>query len=275
MRRRQPADSAALHQLGRARLHLEPGRADPGRAGSGCLSPGAEHGRPAECRPSAGARARKKLCYPGASSAGAGVAQLIPERSSYPFPTLPDLLTDGLQLVFVGINPSVYSVERGHYFARSTSRFWPAFSRSRLSEPIRAALSRETLGPADDTSLLRFGIGFTDVVKQPSNNAAALKPADYQLWAPRLLERLERYRPGLACFHGVTGYRAFLRYGLGEPRPLAELGPQERQLGPTRVYVVPNPSPANAHVRPEDQVAWYDRLAEYLGAPDPHGLQRL
>ena len=32
--------------------------------------------------------------------------------------TLPDLLRDALQIVFVGINPSLYSVERGHYFAR-------------------------------------------------------------------------------------------------------------------------------------------------------------
>jgi len=55
----------------------------------------------------------------------------------YPFPTLPDYLQPGLDLVFVGINPGLYSVQRGHYFARSTSRFWPAFSASKLSERVR------------------------------------------------------------------------------------------------------------------------------------------
>lgn len=182
----------------------------------------------------------------------------------YPFPTLPDYLRVGLRIVFVGINPSSYSVERGHYFARRTNRFWPAFSASRLSAEARAGLGREVLGPEDDGGLLRFGIGFTDVVKRPSANAAALGPADFAQWAPGLLARLERYRPEVACFQGVLGYRAFLRHALAEPDPGATLGPQGRRLGATRVYVVPNPSPANAHFRPSDQVAWYDRLADWL-----------
>jgi TDG/mug DNA glycosylase family protein len=182
----------------------------------------------------------------------------------YPFLTLPDLLAPGLRLVFVGINPSSYSVEQGHYFARPTNRFWPAFSRSTLSAAARAGLGLERLGPAQDVALLAYGIGFTDVVKLPSSNAAALKPADYQRWAPRLLERLARWPPLVACFHGVTGYRAFLRFGLGRPEPNAQPGPQAGRLGSTHLYVVPNPSPANAHVRLEDQVAWYDRLASFL-----------
>jgi double-stranded uracil-DNA glycosylase len=181
-----------------------------------------------------------------------------------PFATLPDLLAPSLRLVFVGINPSPLSVERGHYFFRSTNRFWPAFSRSRLSAPVRAALGRDSLGPDDDQRLPEFGIGFTDVVKRPSRNAAALRPADFEEWTPRLLAKLEQYRPLVACFHGLTGYRAFARYALGEPKPEAALGPLERRLGPTWLYVVPNPSPANAHFTPADQTAWYDRLADYL-----------
>jgi hypothetical protein len=37
----------------------------------------------------------------------------------YPFRTLPDHLRPGLDLVFVGINPGLYSVQRGYHFARS------------------------------------------------------------------------------------------------------------------------------------------------------------
>ncbi len=183
---------------------------------------------------------------------------------TYPFPTMPDYLAPGLRLVFVGINPSVYAVQQGHYFARRINRFWPAFSRSRLSLPVRTALHRELLTPEDDARLLEFGIGFTDVVKRPSRNVAELKPSDYQEWAPRLLARLELYRPLVACFHGVTGYGAFARYVLAEPPRRYELGEQSRRIGTTRLFVVPNPSPANAHFTPADQVAWYDRLAEYL-----------
>ncbi|HEX3244306.1 MAG TPA: mismatch-specific DNA-glycosylase [Chloroflexota bacterium] len=203
--------------------------------------------------------------------------------TQYDFPTLPDLLRPGLGLVFVGINPSIYSVQRGHYFARSTSRFWPAFSRSKLSVQIRHALGRDTLGPEDDVLLIDFGIGFTDVVKMPSSNASAIKPADYALWAPRLLERLEACGAGMVCFHGVTGYRAFARYALHSPNEPTPLGLQERTLGNARIFLAPNPSPANAHFRPEDQVRFYDELSDLLDAterlggvrrePDPYGMR--
>lgn len=182
--------------------------------------------------------------------------------------TLPDYLAPGLRLVFIGINPSVYSVEQGRYFARRTNRFWPAFSRSRLSAPIRAALGREELGPEDDERLREFGIGFTDVVKRPSNKASDLTRADFQREAPMLLERLRHYAPQVACFHGVTGYRAFAREVLDIDARQATPGPQPVTIGTTRVYVVPNPSPANAHVRPADQIAWYDRLADFLDELD-------
>jgi TDG/mug DNA glycosylase family protein len=169
-----------------------------------------------------------------------------------------------MDLVFVGINPSTYAVKQGHYFARRSNRFWPAFSRSRLSEPVRQALGLDVLGPEQDRDLPRFGIGFTDVVKLPTSNAGQIPAGAFGEWAPRLLERLARVRPKVACFHGVTGYRPFLRIALGERGHAVELGPQPETLGPTRLYVVPNPSPANAHFTPADQTAWYDRLADFL-----------
>lgn len=189
---------------------------------------------------------------------------VITETAPYPFPTLPDLLQPGLRLVFVGINPSVYAVEYGHYFARRTNRFWPGFSRSRLSAPIRAALERDELYPEDDRLLPSFGIGFTDVVKRPSPNAAELRPSDYQEWAPNLQRNIERYGPRLVCFHGVTGYRAFAKHALGATEQRYDLGPQPRQLGSSQIYLIPNPSPANAHFRLEDQIHWYNQLADYL-----------
>jgi TDG/mug DNA glycosylase family protein len=185
----------------------------------------------------------------------------------YDFATLPDLIAPDVALVFVGINPSTYSVERGHYFARRTHRFWPAFSRSRLSAPIRAALGVETLGPEHDADLLRFGVGFTDVIKRPSSNASNLTPQDFAEWVPQLKSRLRHFRVRVACFHGLTGYRPFARIALGldeQAVKAAALGLQPASFGHTRLFVVPNPSPANAHFTAADQAAWYDRLAEFL-----------
>ena len=187
----------------------------------------------------------------------------------YPFRTLPDYLGPGLRVVFVGINPGVYSVERGHYFARTTSRFWPAFSRSVLSAPIRKTLRLDALGPDQDAALLRFGIGFTDVVKVPSRNAAGVTPTMFRDWAPRLLRRLEKHRPRVACFHGLTGFRPFVQFALGADPTRIVLGPQQLTVGHTRLFVAPNPSPANAHFTVADQIRWYDRLARFSRGGSP------
>jgi double-stranded uracil-DNA glycosylase len=178
--------------------------------------------------------------------------------------TLPDLLRDGLDLVFIGINPSVYSVAQGHYFARKTNRFWPAFSRSVLSEPARRALGVDRLEPRHDAVLLDHGIGFTDVVKRATARADELDPREFAGAAHDLVAKLETFRPRIACFHGMMGYRPFIRiHAPTMPKP--ELGEQPLRLGATRLFVIPNPSPANAHASPAVQAEWYDRLAAALG----------
>ena len=191
--------------------------------------------------------------------------QNVPDR--FPFRTLPDYLRSDLDLVFIGINPGLYSVQQGHYFARTTSRFWPAFSRSRLSEGVRRGLATDVLRPSHDCELLRFGIGLTDLVKRPSGNASEITPSEFEHWTPKLLRKLRRLRPRVACFHGLTAYRPFLKYAWDSAEAPA-LGLQTRRLGTTRLYVVPNPSPANAHFTLADQTMWYDRLADEIAGID-------
>ncbi|HKD00251.1 MAG TPA: mismatch-specific DNA-glycosylase [Methylomirabilota bacterium] len=177
---------------------------------------------------------------------------------------MPDYLRSGLDLVFVGINPGLYSARQGHYFASSTNRFWPAFTSSRLSAKVRSGLGVEALCPEHDGALLRLGIGFTDVVKRASANAAELDVADFQKWAPQLLRKIRRLSPRVACFHGLTAYRPFLALALGVGDRAPSLGAQPEMVGATRLFVVPNPSPANAHFTLADQTAWYDRLADFI-----------
>lgn len=173
--------------------------------------------------------------------------------------TLPDLLCDGLDLAFVGINPSPFSVAQGHYFARRTNRFWPALSRSVLSARVRRALGVEVLLSHHDRLLPAHGIGFTDVVKRPTAKASELGREELAAGASALLAKLQQYQPRVACFHGMTGYRPFAAV-MGAEAPHA-LGVQPLRLGRTEVFVVPNPSPANAHFTPAQQTAWYDQLA--------------
>lgn len=177
--------------------------------------------------------------------------------------TLPDLLRPGLHVVFVGINPSLYSVARGHYFARPGNRFWPCFSRSRLSVAARRALNVDTLLPEHDRTLPDHGFGFTDLCKRATARAGDLAPNELAEGVEALAAKLAQHKPKIACFHGMTGYRHVQR-ALAAVSSDATLGLQPLRIGTTRCYVVPNPSGANAHFTPADQTSWYDRLAQEI-----------
>ncbi len=169
--------------------------------------------------------------------------------------TLPDYLDKGLALVLVGLNPGLTSIRLGHYFAQSRNRFWPAVTEAGLFDP---PLTSDT-----DHLALEQGIGFTDVVKRPSRGASELRAADFREWAPVLRQKLLDHSPRIICFHGVTAYRNYLKYAEGST-PEVQLGPQPDMIGDSRVFVVPNPSPANAVYSMDDLVCWYRRLKEFL-----------
>ena len=177
--------------------------------------------------------------------------------------TLPDLLRDALDVVFIGINPSLFSAAHGHYFARRSNRFWPCFSRSVLSDAARRALGVARLQPEHDRALPSFGFGFTDLVKRPTARAGDLLTRELVSGVAGLSSKLERHRPRIACFHGVTGYQ-YVVHELAPSAGKPALGPQPLRIGATLCFVAPNPSGANAHFTPADQTRWYDRLANEL-----------
>jgi TDG/mug DNA glycosylase family protein len=178
--------------------------------------------------------------------------------------TLADILAPRLSVVFVGINPSIYSVAQGHYFARPTNRFWPALARSRVGRAARVGLGRADLGPEDDLRLLEFGFGFTDIVKKPTAAAAELRTDDFAMEAPRLCAKLHHFAPRIACFQGATALRPFLRHALDVRAGTLDFGMQPYHLADTTIFLTPNPSPANARFRLDDLVGWFDVLADAL-----------
>ena len=174
--------------------------------------------------------------------------------------TLPDLLAAGLDVVFVGINPSLYSVEQGHYFARRTNRFWPAFSRSRISGPIREALGVAALLPEHDRLMPAHGFGFTDAVKRASARATDVTPLEFAAGVESLVAKLEKFAPRFACFHGIMAFRPLYR-ALTSTKDEPALGLQALTIAKHELFLAPNPSPANAHFTPADQTRFYDDLA--------------
>jgi len=169
--------------------------------------------------------------------------------------TLPDFLAPGLHIVSIGINPSLYSVERGFYFARPGNRFWPALNASGLVAPPLAP-SREAV----DLLFQKYRIGFTDLVKRASARASDLADEEYEQGTRVLRQKLTRYRPVIAWFHGVSAYRLFLAH-VGTPRAKIAVGLQPELVGPSRIFVTPNPSGANPAANPKQLVPLYRDLA--------------
>ena len=169
--------------------------------------------------------------------------------------TLPDYLVPGLDIVSVGLNPSTNSVKAGFYFATPQNRFWRALNATSLvAEPLEPGVA------AMHILLERDHIGFTDVVKRPSSSGSVLRAADFRADAPRLHQKLLHYAARIVWFHGKVAYRNFLRYAGFTEEP-GDWGEQAVRIGQSRVFVTPNPSPANAQFSLEDIMQWYRRLA--------------
>lgn len=148
--------------------------------------------------------------------------ELIPGPNDPPF-----------RVLFCGINPGMVSAATGHHFARPGNRFWPALH--------RAGFTPTLLRPDQQAVLPSLGLGLTNLVHRPTARAAQLTDAELVAGARRLAALTERSRPGWLAVVGVTAYRVAFH----EPR--AQIGPADRRLGETRVWILPNPSGLNAH----------------------------
>lgn len=167
---------------------------------------------------------------------------------------LPDRLAFGLEIISIGINPSVYSIERGFNFARPGNRFWPAFNAAGLVpetiEPGKAAIARLQRA---------YRIGFTDIVRRATERSNQLTDEDFRAGALALKRKLLKFQPRIAWFQGVTAYAKFLRHAEGLVRPVKS-GLQPERIGATRVFVTPNPSGANPAANPRELLAHFIAL---------------
>ncbi|MEM7292280.1 MAG: mismatch-specific DNA-glycosylase [Pseudomonadota bacterium] len=173
--------------------------------------------------------------------------------------TLPDYLEPHLRLVSVGLNPSLPSVRDGFYFSGRRNRFWPALNASKLvASPLVPSVE------AMDVLLQRDRIGFTDTVKRPTAGAGDLRAKDFRAAAPALLEKLIALDADTIWFHGKVAYRNFLRYSAIGDSENVPWGVQPVEIGSSRVYVTPNPSPANAAWSLDDLIEWFNALADTM-----------
>ena len=146
---------------------------------------------------------------------------------------IPDVVAPGLKVLFCGINPGRYSGATGRHFARPGNRFWPTL--------LAAGFTDRLLTPWDGEALLEAGFGITNLVNRTTATAAELGPDELRRGAATLLATVERYRPAAVAILGISAYRTAFE------RPTAGIGRQPEDLGPSVLWVLPNPSGLNAH----------------------------
>ncbi|MFB7965829.1 G/U mismatch-specific DNA glycosylase, partial [Streptomyces sp. NPDC056019] len=153
-----------------------------------------------------------------------------------------------LSVLFCGINPGLTTAATGHHFARPGNRFWPVLHRSGFTPRL--------LRPDEQEELLTYGLGITNVVARATARADELSREEYREGGRLLVAKVERLAPRWLAVVGVTAYRT----AFGEPK--AAIGPQDRTIGSTRIWALPNPSGLNAHWTAATMAEEYARLRE-------------
>ena len=160
--------------------------------------------------------------------------------------TVPDIIAPGLRVLFVGINPSLYSGAVGHHFARPGNRFWPVLHLAGFTPSLMSCF--------DEQQLLEFGLGVTNFVERATATAEELSAEELRDGAKRLGQKVCRCQPAYVAVVGVSAYR------IGFGRAKASVGLQPDDVCDSKVWVLPNPSGLQAHYQLADMVQLFGEL---------------
>jgi TDG/mug DNA glycosylase family protein len=179
------------------------------------------------------------------------------ELQAYVGATVPDLVGPGLRLLFVGINPGLWTAATRTHFAHPGNRFYPALLAAGIIErPIDRGA-----GMTDDDRrhLIERGIGITNVVHRATAKASELTAAELRAGGAELRSFVLDHRPEVVAIAGITAYRT--AFGV----PKATMGEQPEGFENARLFVVPNPSGLNAHETVDTLATAYRRPAVAAG----------
>ncbi len=152
---------------------------------------------------------------------------------------VPDLIGPGLRLLFVGINPGLWTAAVQTHFAHPGNRFYPALLKAGIIESL--VDPSDGMTNADRDAFVARGLGVTNLVSRASARADELSSAELRAGAERLVSVLTKHRPAVVAIAGITAYRT----AFGVRRAVAGLQPEP--LMGVELWVVPNPSGLNAH----------------------------
>lgn len=179
------------------------------------------------------------------------------ELAQFAGETVDDLLGPEVELLFVGINPGLWTAATRTHFCHPSNRFYPAMRLAGLIDftvdPDIGMTNRQRKKITD------AGVGITNLVPRATIRASDLRADELREGGLRVERMVDRLRPAVVAFAGITSYRTAYR------RPSALMGRQTEGLGPSELWVVPNPSGLNAHETIESLADWYRAVGRAAG----------
>ncbi|MCX6063572.1 MAG: mismatch-specific DNA-glycosylase [Caldiserica bacterium] len=142
---------------------------------------------------------------------------------------IPDVLADGLRIVFCGSALGDVSWERRAYYANPGNRFWQTLA--------EVGLTPRRLMAEEYPRLVDWGIGLTDLVKTDHGQDAHIFDGHVDMDEARrlLTAKVLRWQPRVLAFTSKTVAGQFLRRR-------AMQGRQQECIGRTAVWVLPSTS---------------------------------
>lgn len=176
---------------------------------------------------------------------------------------VPDLVGPGLKLLFVGINPGLWTAAVQTHFAHPGNRFYPAIARAGISgyEIDRVNGMRD----ADRQHLIDRGIGITNLVRRATVRASELSRDELREGGERLVRFVAEHRPNVVAIAGITAYRDAFNDRKALPGRQPDSLDLAGRFGGAALWVVPNPSGLNAHETVDTLAAAYRAAAIEAG----------
>lgn len=179
------------------------------------------------------------------------------ELESFRDTEVPDLLGPDVRLLFVGINPGLWTAATQTHFAHPVNRFYPALLRAGVLErPVDPSAG---MTDADRAAVTARGIGITNLVRRATARADELTVEELRAGGRALAGLVERVRPRVVAVAGITAYRRAFDVRRAVP------GRQPEPLAGAELWVVPNPSGLNAHETVASLAAAYSEPARAAG----------
>jgi double-stranded uracil-DNA glycosylase len=167
----------------------------------------------------------------------------------------PDILAEGLDVIFCGLNPAASAAAAGHNFSNRSNRFWSVLE--------LAGFTDVRLIPQDERRILEYHCGISAVVSRPTRRAVEVSPEEFRQARIEFEAKIRSFAPRSVAFLGKRALSSMTG------RADITWGEQPTDFAGTMAWVLPNPSGLNRGFTLDALVDAYFALRQRLDVSAP------